>query len=90
MEYGVGPMEDLAWVELMIPQQVVPVLPFSLRERSGVPEDQGEHLTFIVSSVLMVVQYNGGTLSFSQSSVPQSSLGLVSPCTTNYRTTTED
>ena len=81
---------ELAWVELIIPPQVVPVLPFSLRERSGVPEDQGERPFIIPLSVLMASKYNGGTRSFSQSSVLRSSLGLVSPWTTNYRTTTDN
>ncbi|KAL8921724.1 MAG: hypothetical protein Q9172_003873 [Xanthocarpia lactea] len=56
---------------------VVPVLPFSLRERSGVPEDQGKYPSVLLRIRLIVSQCNGGTLSSLQSSVAPSWSDLV-------------
>lgn len=57
----------------------MPVLPFSLRERSGIPEGEGLHPSLCQNSVLTNGgQFNGGHLSFSQFLVVLFSLDLVS------------
>jgi hypothetical protein len=57
--------------------QVVPVLPFSLRDRSGVPEEDGASSSQIDHYFAYRKQYNGGTRSSLQYSGFLSSLHAV-------------